>query len=390
MSNAPADASDPVICLPVISGVGSMNGAVLTLQGALGAAQTLHAGALAGVVAKNRPTKQLLEADLGFAAPIGALVQNTTAGKSSYAWVYRNIAGTVFSLTQPLVPIVLPFNFSAVTEVDTWADGDTFTIFSPVTVNLVDTQPSEVVSYNVGGGFPVPLEVYHIAQIGADGATNDGYEVGGNTIFIECSADAELEMQPSAAATVMGCINAFVTSGVFGLPNATNTVFLGGALISPFGSICSISTFDFDVIIDGSCCVVPSGSAEFFTVFGQVFLQAGGSIIIDRSTGSFPNTAFATPSGMSVLWGSGFLDVAGSARVVYNSGAGQASAIFTNGPPALFINGQTSASSYDAATHTWAGPIALTPANLDAAFPAGFGGLAINVGGGSLTNQNTP
>lgn len=132
MSDAPANASDPVVCLPVISGIGSGNGVVVTLQGVLGAAQTLHTGALAGVVAKNRPAKQLLEADLGFAAPIGSLVQNTTAGKSSYAWVYQNVAGTVFSLTEPMAPTVLPFN-AVFTPVDTWANGDTFTVFSPVT-----------------------------------------------------------------------------------------------------------------------------------------------------------------------------------------------------------------------------------------------------------------
>lgn len=390
MSDAPADASDPVVCLPVISGIGSGNGVVVTLQGVLGAAQTLHTGALAGVVAKNRPAKQLLEADLGFAAPIGSLVQNTMAGKSSYAWVYQNVAGTVFSLTEPMAPTVLPFNDSVFTPVDTWANGDTFTVFSPVKVNLVETQPSEIVSYNLGLGFPVPLQVVHIAQVGADGPTEDGYEIGGNTIFIESSSNSQLEIQPSASATVMGCVNVFLTSGVFGVPNATISMIVAGAIISPFGSIASISTLDYDIIVDGQFCVVPAGSAQFLTVFGQVFLQAGTFLVVDRSTASFPNAAFATPSGMSVLWGSGNLDVAGSARLIYNSGAGQATAIFINGPTGIFINGQTSASSYDAATHAWAGPIALTAANLDAAFPAGFGGLAINVGGGSITNQFAP
>src|SRR5271154_385783 len=121
LSSQPVGDADPVVFTPVIVGV------VATIQAPPGAAQQIFTGTLGAVTPKNRATQQLLNADLGFAAPVGTLIQNTTAGKSSYAYVYANVAGTVFALTQPLNPATLPITEVVVpTEIDTWAAGDSF------------------------------------------------------------------------------------------------------------------------------------------------------------------------------------------------------------------------------------------------------------------------
>src|SRR5208282_4499219 len=115
---------------------------VATIQAPPGAAQQIFTGTLGAVTPKNRATQQLLNADLGFAAPVGTLIQNTTAGKSSYAYVYANVTGTVFALTQPLNPATLPITEVVVpTEIDTWAAGDSFVAFAPIGVNLAKIAP---------------------------------------------------------------------------------------------------------------------------------------------------------------------------------------------------------------------------------------------------------
>src|SRR5208337_2949529 len=107
LSSQPAGnpAGDPVIFTPIIGATAPNGpGAFVLVQGTLGPAQQLFTGALASVTPKNRATPQLLQADLGFAAPIGSIVQNTTGGKASFAIVYKNVSGTIFALSQPLAP----------------------------------------------------------------------------------------------------------------------------------------------------------------------------------------------------------------------------------------------------------------------------------------------
>jgi hypothetical protein len=99
MSSQPSGGGDPVIFTPIMA-----NGAVATITGTLGASQQVHSGSFTSVTAKNRGTQTLLSANLGFAASAGQLVQNTTSGKSSYAWVYKLNSGTTFFLSQPIAP----------------------------------------------------------------------------------------------------------------------------------------------------------------------------------------------------------------------------------------------------------------------------------------------
>lgn len=96
-------------------------GTGLTIQGTVA---TIGTGTLAGVVPKNTAAGQELQADLGasVATYVGQRICNST--HSSCAKVSRVISGHVARISQPVLPTD---NF---TEVDTWANGDAFTVSS--------------------------------------------------------------------------------------------------------------------------------------------------------------------------------------------------------------------------------------------------------------------
>lgn len=364
--------TDPVIFTPI------MVGAVATLQGSLGAAQQIHAGNLAGVVAKNRATGQLLEADLGFAAPIGSLVQNTQAGKSSYAWVYKNVAGTVFALTQPMVPATMPFDFTTpITEVDTWANGDTFVVFTPIDVDFVDVQP---MTAEFPATFAAPVQTYHLHGISADGVSGDAnFQVGTDVSIVECSFDSVVFFPHACDDLGVFWSNDFFGSGVQGQSFGYTVQILGGAIVvNPIvGNAIITFSVDNDTIVDGT------GAAAFW--ISSASIPALGTVYITGSSlaqGDFP-------ARLATIWGPGSLDIIGASRCFYTA-ARSAVATFLN-TGGLLLNGQANANAFDPTTGLWSTLIPITAANLDLAFGAGgFGGLATNVGGASFSSQAFP
>lgn len=138
MSSSPNNDSDPIDFTPTVA-----NQASVRFSGTFDAHNIVGSGALAGVVAKNRATGQVLEADLAAvagAAP-GMVLVNTTAGKASRCIVGPNVAGTVFILTQPITIVDDWPLHSDPTEVDTYANGDTFSLYNEDLIDLVNLQP---------------------------------------------------------------------------------------------------------------------------------------------------------------------------------------------------------------------------------------------------------
>lgn len=385
LSSQPIGNADPVIFNPV------MVASVATMQGQLNAAASaghpvvnrIHAGVFggAGVVSKNRATGQLLTADLGFAAPIGSLVKNTQAGKVSFAEVYKNVGGTSFALTQPLTPAVMPLTFAALpTEINTWALGDTFEVYAPFGVYLVEVDPL-IADFDLVDGFPTQVQLYQLRAQTSDGGVGDSNVLLGAAVtLVESSFDSLAVRQ--GPGDDLGFFEANIFFGPGRFDNGVglfNGLMLGGAIISSaIVGTCGIQVSCLsDTIVDttalsgiGALFQLPSG----ITQFGQLYIA--GEIACE-------NAGIAT----GVLWGPGTLDVIGSGRLFYASAAGAAVATFLNAG-GLKLNGKTVANAFDPATGTWSASLALTPAQLDLAFGGGgFGGLATNVGGASISNQ---
>jgi hypothetical protein len=102
----------------------------------------IASGVLSGVVPKNHSTDQALNANLGAGAAsyYGMQIVNTTAGKTSQAWVDRTIPGAdggatnVALITQPISGPTTAIGsgpYLTIDEVDTWANGDTYNIVRP-------------------------------------------------------------------------------------------------------------------------------------------------------------------------------------------------------------------------------------------------------------------
>jgi len=373
---------DPVILTPVMLGV------VLTIKGTL---SFLGGGVLAGVVPKDRATQQLLEVNLGFAPPIGSLVQNTTIGKSSYAWVYTNVAGNVFALSQTLVPVVLPFlGYSGpADEVDTWADGDTFEVWALTGINIITINPT-IAEYDLVDSFPAQIQVNQISYISSNGPGNSTVFIGDDVTSSECLFESELAGGQGTNGTdaQFGFYsNCFLTSGVFQTSGDSIFTWLqGGVLISAFGTIVSWN-IDFDAILDASSGASFVLNPTITNGNGQQYI--GAAYIVGAITlVGLISFEVELPLSLCVLWGPGSINAINSSRIVYPTGVGAAVATFTN-TGGLRLNGQTDANAFDSVTGLWASLIPITPTNLDLAFGAGgFGGLAINVGGACYSNQS--
>jgi len=379
------DDSDPVVLKP------TMVNAVISIQGMLGAAQQIGAGSLAAVVAKNRSTPQLLQANLGTTLAPGTLLHNTTAGKNSWAWVYANVSGTTYTITQPLTPTTVPFGINdaaSLSEVDTWATGDTFVAYKPVDVFIAKLDATIAEFVATAGNFPQQIQTYHINVLSPNGVGNNDMFLGNGLTLLETKSDAVISEQGLADDNIWYRINVFVAQGfTSAVPGAASINALGGAYISVIPIEASSFTFDFDVIIAPGG---PTGTAVLNSLYSS---SAVGFMYIDAGTVGFLgvwnfNEGFDGSATPTTIWGPGAIDIIGTSRVFYGSRHNAVATFLNKG--GMTLNAQTSVSGFDPSSGLWKPLLALTPANLDLAIGSGgFGGLAVNVGGSSITSQGT-
>jgi hypothetical protein len=348
------DNTDPVYFRPFIEA-----GAVVQIFGPLGAAQQIASGVLSNVTAKNRSTPQLLLANSG-ATAVGQLVVNTT--HASRAWTYAVSSGSIYKMTEPSVAVAVPGSCGA--GVDTWANGDSVTVYQPVKVNLVDVSAT---FDQLNGGFNnVTVFIYNVS--GFDPASFNCLHLTNATLYESYSARF-VKFDGSPGVGFSFC-NDVTNNGISGGSFTTNTTISAGAhgLSGQINDLFNIF-LNTDVILAS-----PTGVGATFanaSAGSPVYIETGKALNV---TGSFNGSG-------GIWWGPGTINLFGQARFVYTANAA------TNLLSGIKINNGTTACS-----HTGASPdviacgITLSAANLDAAAGvAGFGGLAFNVGGGAFT-----
>jgi hypothetical protein len=124
-------------------------------------------GILAGVLSKARTfgASQLLTATLAGGLAVGDMIINTT--HPSTGWLDVNISGNVWSLGQPIRPMTVPDvvngYLGAPAEVDTWANGDSYSVYR-IPASAVDLRSvaSQVGSLSGGGSVGSSLYVFHV------------------------------------------------------------------------------------------------------------------------------------------------------------------------------------------------------------------------------------
>jgi hypothetical protein len=296
--------------------------------------------------------------------------------------LYTLVGGTTFNLTQPVstIPHPPPFSFADVFgPIDTWASGDTFEVLQLVTAQLVLVQPTT--SAFQAPNFPYPLQIFQLEAITNDGVVGDSNSyINGDVSIFFSTFDSLIVSQIMPDDEPSTWADVFAKSGV-DIQGSFNGGPFGGALItSPVvgTQVLGFDSLNMDVIVDASAVAgigaVISDPQGGVALFQGVYI-AGTVAVQGILTATVP------------IWGPGTLDVIGSGRVDYTGGA--AASIFLVG--ALTLNSQANANAFNPATGLWSTPIAITSANLDLAFGAGgFGGLATNVGGASISDQRTP
>jgi hypothetical protein len=328
---------------------------------------------LSGVTAKNRAagSNSLLIANLGATAAAGQLVRNTTGGKLSRAWTYKALGGNSFSLTQPLVPFAPPA-IAAPAEVDTWANGDTVDLLTPLAINLV-----ELGCTNADANATTSAVYAYQCTAFDPSATGEPLFVGDRAMLAEVASQRALILQGlSPTIHHTNCLMQKTVS--VGTPACS---FLGGASLGILSAYCpSPTTLDGDFILGAAANLFAGGQ------FGFVFLDANVTV----TAGLLAVGPVFYASG--VLYGSGAntINLQGSAHCVQNTGPFVTAFTAPGLVTGIKLNGAATGNSiaYVANVGTIHNGIATTPANLDAAAgAAGFGSTAFNPGGASVSTS---
>jgi hypothetical protein len=319
---------------------------------------------LAGVVALNRATPQLWNANLGASVIVGAQLVNQT--HPSTAWTHSLIAGTTYSLSNPVTTLTIPFTFLPASVA--WSNGDVVTVTPLPDALIADFSP---ISANTSG-------VGYIATVNVNRASAAPTNLGGSASI--------LAMQSAFGGDIVQSDQAFggydfVNCSFYGSTIQSFQINqVGGAIglfagqiqstVSPFN--CVSCGPDFDVIFG-------TGSDGSFPGTGNMYLDTGVTATM-HATG-FANSIGLTADtggGNAVIWGPGSLGLGDTARFVYPSGAGKAVAAFKN-TGGLLVNGLTkgclgvpgAASAYGTCN------ITVNPTNLDADLGATIGCVGV-------------
>ena len=373
--------ADPVILYPSLEA-----GASLLVVGNLGATQQAATGTLTTVTAKNRATPQLLQSTHGFGTSLlsGQLVVNST--HASRAMVYAG--GSPAKFTQPLAVTTLPLATASTlpAEVDTWANGDTVTLYNLAAVDLVDLRPI-VADYAAGAGGGLYLS--QLTTFDPAGVGNDAVYVGPHVYAYDVRFDRGPFLVEEVQTDTYGIFSdCYDDGGFYGGPT------VGQPLVITGGTWSSVSTnFTYTpgnaVALDGDFIFNPAVSSFAGARLGLVYLEAGRLISLTAGVSNVQKMGGGYAS--AILWGTGGLTVSGQARMHYDgTQGGGATGMFLQTGAFSLDGGAGLCTTSNASTSLVAGNSSsgggLTGAALDAACgTTGYGGIAFVLGGASIT-----
>jgi hypothetical protein len=372
------DNTDPVIFHPYHT-----KGGYCIIRGNLGAAQQVATGTLASVTSKVRATPQLLQANIGASGAAGLMLVNST--HSARCWVYKNVSGNVWSLTQPLAPVTLPSVFPFPALVDTFANTDTYTLYKPTQVNIVDVACT-LVDYN-GASFNNMLYLHQLTVFDPQGIASDNVYRGNHIAMIECATQRGIFNNALVNDAEEATFNVYNVGGWFGGAQGTGAVdAIVGGCIAGAGSSCDVAgnvAFDGDFILaPGLGFAAPQGCS-----IGLMYLETGTTLILSGGKTGLIDLAggYGTGVGGQTLWGPGGVSLFYNASLFYKPNFTASSIMLFTG--AINMNRGTTASAYNTAVDpaVWHAGRTVNPGNLDASIAGGgFAGAAIVPGGASI------
>jgi len=298
-------------------------------------------------------------------------VVNTTPGKESLAWTYQNVAGSTFTLTQPLTRTTVPLGIPAF--VDSWSDGDSFDVYAPDAIELAQFTPT----------FSDAAGRAYVQQLTLESSQPGSSFYWGNGVALqECRIDRRTATFQGGLTRSSYSVNSIYTDTfginggsrsngrailVLGVPSQR---FLGG-----FGSVSAEG-----VVLDANFILTPTGGSSASAsgcVLGTVFLAT--SAIIEGVT----VLALFFADGPRI-WGPGQFGIE-NGRTILTGGSAVATFLNTAVPPILLGGLPVGFTATRANPSVINGNVPITPATIDAnADPAGVGMFV--PGGGSISN----
>jgi hypothetical protein len=356
------DALDIVYANPAFEGAGAW----LNFRCALPTA--LAIGTLASVTAKNRSTPHNLTANLpGSGLAAGQFIVNTTHPSRAFI----QATGTPATITQPLAACTVPLSAeNPPAEVDTWANGDSVSIY----------------------------QLANVAFGGLNGANSGiGTALNGGTIYVtncndwsdNVSAQTNMNGNLQVQESTWNRQSVMVAGGAF-IEQIFTNVYAGSRLTAYTGNpgnpvvlaagYYNVVTggaygLDGDVMINFGIFTAPSGYSQL----GLVNVLSGGQAQFLQGPVEAIFIDYASPQ----IWGAGALLLNGTTRFSYPGGAGQAASVFKQ------TGGFQLNNSSSCALSTQAGAITptktLTAAHLDTDLGA-VTGCYVTPGGASVCN----
>jgi hypothetical protein len=327
-----------------------LRGFQLVLLGTLGANETIASGVLAGVVAKATPNT-LLQATLGAPTAVGQLIHNTT--HDSYAYVLTSLGGGNFEITQPVVQVA-PF-YLAGAEVNTWANGDAYTVFAPDRINIATAVsltgiPIHVVWQNVNTG------------AGPYSASFNGCRL---------TASTNVTYTGTSVSSIGNTYNAGNISISFPSSGTPPVTIAAGAYVGG-NNLQGSFNFQSDWITTGANVFAWGGNASSTIWARGPFAVFDGTLVLQAGALYAGNQTFSLQRTGRVQWP--------SAQTAVNT-------FVTTAARPFLLNGATTACSLVLGTGVTTCGITVNQTNIDAAAGvAGFGGNVIGPFGARITN----
>ena len=352
-----------------------------------GVPSAVASGTLSSVTAFARPSTWL-SATLTSGLAIEELIVNTT--HASVAWLYHNTSGNIWQITQPMTAYVVGTTIGDETSgsgqqrVNTWMNGDSYTVYSLPSLQLATA--SAVLEYsNPGAGSQNSLTVYRVHVTAPTSSPFHQLRLGDGVMFAESVSDRVITGLVSSGASppsLEGLYNSWAYGGVMST-NAVDTYTSAGVNPSTYSIIAGAlghngggasyinrALLFSNVVWTGSGSFsVLSGGAVSAVFLDGTFLIVNGNVSVNNfgSVGA-ANTGFS---------GTGEINVACDGlypcgTIHYDLGASLAGTYFqqTGG---LLLDGLTTA--YKISGTTFTSGTAVTTSNLDSIAGASKGGV---------------
>jgi hypothetical protein len=371
LSPQPNSATDPVFFSPYLSGGGQ---AVL-----LDTLQLVQAAFVSGVVTPKNIAiggSLLTIATMPAGTVAGQLVYNTT--RNSYAFV-DSVVGTTATMQQPLTAAVATTvgspDCSTASQVDTWATGDTLTVYACSALNLKQWNPRGA---DVTAGQQISVGWVQFSKIvDTSGLAESTYELTcetGCNVLSFCQIPATLTV--SALNVSLAGPAAGASAGGYIIGCTIDALYLSGRSPIMIGGGIKLRVFASNAGINFRLCPA---------LHGAVTLQGGWSSIGDTFSDAtwllYENTTLVYEGR---VWGAYTVQLLPGATFENDASTTFALSLLTAG--ALKLGSNTTGSYYVATSGQWVGGITISPTTLDTYSGLGdpqIGAKFCLVGGGS-------